>query len=104
MFRIGVLNCNVSDPPAPIDTIWLAENGGANGVMPLPDAGAPSAAFEFVKFGLNPLPGLYEITPLANCACAINGTNDKPTRADTDNNFFILIFQLCPLNPADGFS
>jgi len=48
----------VSDPSAPIDTIWLVENGGANGVMPLPDAGAPSAALEFVKFGLNPLPGL----------------------------------------------
>ena len=68
LFRIGVLNCNVSDPPVPIDTSWLVENGGANGVMPLPDAGAPSAALELVKFGLNPLPGLYEMTPLANCA------------------------------------
>ena len=93
---IGLLNCNVSDPPAPTDTIWLVENGGANGVIPLPEAGAPSAALEFVKFGLNPLPGLYAITPLANCASAINGTNDKPATTNTDNSSFILIFQLCP--------
>jgi hypothetical protein len=68
LLMIGVLNRNVSDPPAPIDTIWVVENGGANGVIPLPDAGAPNAALEFVKFGLKPLPGLYETTPLANCA------------------------------------
>ena len=93
---IGVLNCKVSDPPAPMDTIWPVENGGANGVMPLPDAGAPSAALEFVKFGLNPLPGLYETIPLANCARAISGTRNKPANAAADDNLFILIFQLCP--------
>lgn len=58
LLTIGVLNCNVSDPPAPMETIWLVENGGAKGVMPLPEAGAPSAALEFVKFGLKPVPGL----------------------------------------------
>jgi len=92
LLMIGALNCNVSEPPAPIDTIWLVENGGAKGVMPAPEAGAPKAALEFVKFGLKPLPGLYAITPLANCAQATNGTRNKP--ANTGNNsFFILIFQ-----------
>src|SRR5947209_2333255 len=48
LLMIGVLNCRVSEPPAPIETSWLVENGGAKGVMPVPEAGAPSAALEFV--------------------------------------------------------
>jgi hypothetical protein len=73
-------------------------------VIPLPNAGAPSAAVEFVKFGLNPVPGLYAIIPLANCACEFNRIKDKPAIDNTDNSFFILIFQLClPNRSADGF-
>src|SRR5581483_8522587 len=40
-FKIGVLSCRVISPPAPIETIWLVEKGGANGVTEAPDAGAP---------------------------------------------------------------
>jgi hypothetical protein len=89
LLMIGELNCNVSEPPAPMDRIWLFENGGAKGVMPVPEAGALRAALEFVKFGLKPLPGLYETTPLANCARVINGTINKPAKAGTNSCFFI---------------
>ena len=63
---MGAPSWSVSQPPAPIETSWLVEKGGAKGVMPEPEAGAPNAALAFVKFGENPAPRSYEITEVAN--------------------------------------
>src|SRR5581483_8623486 len=57
-FKIGVLSCRVISPPAPIETIWLVEKGGANGVTEAPGAGAPSATLPLVKAVAKPVPVL----------------------------------------------
>jgi hypothetical protein len=53
---MGLENWSVNEPPAPMETSWLVENGGAKGVTLLPAPGAPSAALALVKFAAKPVP------------------------------------------------
>src|SRR5438128_4138725 len=91
---MGVPSCNVKYPPAPIDTIWLGENGGANGVTELLLVGVPSAAFAFVKLDAKPVPRSYAITVVANWAEPIRGRTNTPASASANTFLFmVLIFQ-----------
>ena len=58
LLTTGVPSWSVIEPFVPMDTTWLLEEGGANGVTAAPEAGAPSAAGALVKPAANPVPGL----------------------------------------------
>src|SRR5262249_52014977 len=100
---MGVPSCNVNEPPAPIDTIWLAEKGGAKGVTAPPLVGAPSAAFAFVKLDAKPVPWSYAITEAPNCPRLIRATPNTPAAASASTNTFLFITDLSICPPSGRF-